>query len=291
MILASHFVMLARFQAQFHEIRLDLRSRQLRRRERLTLRRLGAQVARTEVGAGAVLASLLAEIAEGERRVAALLAEDRASLEADRADLREVAAWMKPVVIGRGLCTRLVLRHRHSAERRAQYPRLEALGNLVTVSEGVAPGAALGREVVTLRERLTAVARERAHWGAPYGGSAIPDWATHAARETAIFAGAVMAQLRSYLFPKAPAIAGLLVGWWIANTYTDSHLRSALRSIGIGSGGTRVVSSSTYEAMSFWLPLLAAALCAYVGERIGAFYGFARQPSQVRRDTPPRGDH
>lgn len=32
------------------------------------------------------------------------------------------------------------------------------------------------------------------------------------------------------------------------------------------------MSSSTYEAMSFWLPLLAAALCAYLGERIGAFY-------------------
>jgi hypothetical protein len=283
--------MLARLQAQFHEIRLDLRSRHLRRRERLTLRRLGAEVAKTEVGASAVLAPLRAEIAEGERRVAALLAEDRASLEADRADLREVASWMKPVVVVRGLCTRLVLRHRRSAERRALYPRLEALGDLVTVSQSVATGGALVREVVALRERLTAVAREQEQWGAPYGGSAFPQWATHAARETAMFGRAVLTQLRSYLVPKAPAIAGLLVGWWIANTYTDSHLRSALRSLGIGSGGTRVVSSSTYEAMSFWLPLLAAALCAYVGERIGAFYGFARQPSQERYEMPPRGDH
>ena len=75
-------------------------------------------------------------------------------------------------------------------------------------------------------------------------------------------------QLRSHLFPKAPALVGMAVGWWIANTYTDSRLRSALHSIGIGSGGTRVVSGSTYRAMSFWLPLLAAGLCAYVGARL-----------------------
>jgi Na+/H+-translocating membrane pyrophosphatase len=82
-----------------------------------------------------------------------------------------------------------------------------------------------------------------------------------------------VAQLRSHLLPKAPALAGLVVGWWIANTYTDSHMRSVLRSVGIGSGGTRVVSGSTYKAMSFWMPLLAAALCAYLGERIAGYYG------------------
>jgi hypothetical protein len=29
-----------------------------------------------------------------------------------------------------------------------------------------------------------------------------------------------------------------------------------------------VVSSDTYRAMNFWLPLVAAALCAYCGDRI-----------------------
>jgi hypothetical protein len=38
--------------------------------------------------------------------------------------------------------------------------------------------------------------------------------------------------------------------------------------------------------MSFWLPLLAAALCAYVGEKIGTFYGFARQQSQSAARYP-----
>jgi hypothetical protein len=281
MILASYAGMLARFQAQFHEIRLDLRSRPLRRHERLTLRRLGAEVAGSGAAGGEALAPLLAEIAEGERRAAALLAERQASLEADRADLRVVAGWMKPVVVVRGVCTRMVLRHRRAIQRRALRPRLEALGELVSGSPA--------SEVVALREQLALIASERERWGAPYGGSALPTWAPRAARETVGFGRVVLMQLRSQVFPKAPALVGLAVGWWVANTYTDSHLRSALRSIGIGSGGTRVVSSSTYETMSFWLPLLAAALCAYLGERIGASYGFARQQSEKRHMRP--GDH
>jgi hypothetical protein len=281
MNLASYAGMLARFQAQFHEIRLDLRSRHLRRRERLTLRRLGAEVASSGAAGDEALVPLLAEIAEGERCAAALLAECQASLEADRADLREVAALMKPVVVVRGVCTRMVLRHRRSIERRALRPRLEALGELVSGSPA--------SEVVALREQLALIANEREQWGAPYGGSALPAWAPQAARETVGFGRAVLMQLRSQVFPKAPALVGLAVGWWVANTYTDSHLRSALRSIGIGGGGTRVVGSSTYEAMSFWLPLLAAALCAYLGERIGAFYGFARQQSEKCHMRP--GDH
>jgi hypothetical protein len=265
--------MLARLHAQFHEVRLDLRGRQLRHQERLGLRRLGKEVARAEAGGSEAFTRLVGEIAEGERRAAALLAECRASLDADRADLRAVAAWVKPAVVLRGLCTRLVLRHRRSLERRALRPRFEALGELATGSAepGVEPGF-LAREVAAVRGRLGAVTAERERWVAPYGGRALPDWTTRAGAETVVFGRAVLTQLRSHLLPKAPAIAGLTVGWWIANTYTDSHLRSALRSIGIGSGGTRVVSSSTYDAMTFWLPLLAAALCAYLGERVGAYY-------------------
>jgi hypothetical protein len=266
--------MFARLHTQVHEVRLDLRGRQLRHRERLELRRLGEKVARAEAGGSEAFARLVGEIAEAEGRAAALAAEGRASLEADRADLRAVAAWVKPAVVLRGLCTRLVLWHRRSLERRALRPRFEALGELATGSAepgGGEPGS-LAREVAAVRGQLAAVIAERERWVAPYGGSALPDWTTRAGAEAVGFGRAVLTQLRSHLLPKAPAIAGLTVGWWIANTYTDSHLRSALRSLGIGSGGTRVVSSSTYEAMTFWMPLLAAALCAYLGERLGAYY-------------------
>jgi hypothetical protein len=265
--------MLARLHAQVHEVRLDLQGRRLRHQERLGLRRLGEEVARAEAGGSEAFARLVGEIAEGERRAAALVAADRASLDADRADLRAVAAWVRPVVVLRGLCTRLVLRHRRSLERRALRPRFEALGELATRSaeRGAEPGS-LAREVAAVRGQLAAVTAERERRVAPYGGSALPDWTARAGAEAVVFGRAVLTQLRSHLLPKAPAIAGLTVGWWIANTYTDSHFRSALRSLGIGGGGTRVVSSSTYEAMTFWLPLLAAALCAYLGERLGAYY-------------------
>jgi hypothetical protein len=265
--------MFARLHAQFHEVRLDLRSRQLRHRERLGLRRLGEEVARAGGGGSEAFERLVGEIEEGERRAAALAAEGRASLDADRADLRTVAAWVKPAVVLRGVCTRQVLRHRRTLERRALRARFEALGELGTGSaeRGAEPGS-LAREVAEVRGQLTAVTAERERWVAPYGGRALPDWTAQAGAEATVFGRAVLTQLRSHLLPKAPAIAGLTVGWWIANTYTDSHLRSAIRSLGIGSGGTRVVSSSTYEAMTFWLPLLAAALCAYLGERLGAHY-------------------
>jgi hypothetical protein len=253
-------------------VRLHLQGRHLRRRERRTLRRLGAEVAGRGAGNDEALAPLLADIAERERRASELLAEARVSLEADRVDLRLVAGWVKPVVVLRGLCVRLVLRHRRSVERRELRPQLEALGDLAMQRTGAVAEGGLPREVAALREQLARIARERDEWGAPYGGRALPAWTGTAAGEASMFARAVGVQLRSHLIPKAPAIAGLCVGWWIANTYTDSHLRSAFRSIGIGSGGTRVVSSSTYEAMTFWLPLLAAALCAYLGERLGAYY-------------------
>ena len=54
----------------------------------------------------------------------------------------------------------------------------------------------------------------------------LPGWTGRARRETRGLAGALWNQLRSHLFPKAPALAGMAVGWWIANTYTDSRFRS-----------------------------------------------------------------
>jgi hypothetical protein len=271
--------MLARLHAQSQEVRLSVRIRSLRRRERLALRRLGEDVARTGVGEDQGLARLIAEIGEGERQAAALLAECRTSLEADRADLCLVASWVKPLVVLRGLCTRLVLRQRAFAHRRALGPRLEALGDLVTRSSGQGPGPdSQSREVVALRSRLALLVGERDRWGAPYGGRALPTWTTQVAGEATMFGRAVATQLRPHLLPKAPAIAGMGIGWWIANTYTDSHLRSALRSLGLGSGGTRVVSSSTYETMTFWLPLLGAALCAYLGGRLNAYYRTKTDP-------------
>lgn len=264
--------MFARLHAQLHEVRLDLYRIWLGGRERSALRRLGEAVTASGTSAGdRELHRLREEVAEALARIEALAAKRRGTVEADRADLADVAPWMGPVVVLRGVCTRLVLRHRQSSLRQALRPRYEAIGTLAAASAEL--WYPLEREVTTIRAEIARVLLARRRWVAPFGGTALPAWSARAGSEAAGIGRAVGRQLRAHFLPKAPALAGLVAGWWIVNTYTDSHLRSALRSIGIGSGGTRVVSSSTYEAMNFWLPLLAAAPCAYVGERVGAYYG------------------
>jgi hypothetical protein len=266
--------MLARLQAQIHEIRLDLQGAWLHRRERSALRRLGEAVLASETsGSDPELHRIRDEVALTRGRIDAMTAERRAALETDRADVAEVSAWVLPLVIVRGVCTRLVLRHRQSLLRRTLRPRYEALGELAAAAPEV--WQPLEREVAAIRSETARALAERERWTAPFGGTALPRWTSRVGSEIGGLSRALARQLRSQLLPKAPALAGLAVGWWIAQTYTDSHLRSALRSIGIGSGGTRVVSSSMYQAMSFWLPLLAAALCAYAGERTAMYHGRA----------------
>jgi hypothetical protein len=260
--------MLPRLTAQLHEIRLDLHGRWLRRQERAALRRLGEDVAAGPANDNTELRAILTEIAEARRQLGALAEERAASLQADRTDLRRVATWVQPVVIARGLCARAVLHYRAAAVHRRLLPLHEALGALAAEH-----GLGLKRrEVVDARAGLACLTEEREQRLAPFGKTAHPEWMRRAGTEFVGLARAVMRQLRSTLMPKVPALAGLVVGWWIANTYTDSHVRSALRSLGIGHGGTHVVSGSTYKAMSFWLPLLAAAVCAYLGERLAESY-------------------
>jgi hypothetical protein len=124
------------------------------------------------------------------------------------------------------------------------------------------------REVQAIRTELAVAASDHERRKAELDARPLPAWVDRARTEGKQLGGALWTQLRSQLTPKAPALAGMAVGWWIASTYTDSHGRSILRSVGIGHGGTHVVSGSMYKAMQFGLPLLAAAVCAYVGGRI-----------------------
>jgi len=85
------------------------------------------------------------------------------------------------------------------------------------------------------------------------------------------------------------ALAGLAAGWWVTHTYTTSRPRALLRSLGIGSGGTQVISAETYERMRFWLPILAAAVCAYLGDRIARWIRQRYRPS-IRISPRRRSD-
>ena len=67
--------------------------------------------------------------------------------------------------------------------------------------------------------------------------------------------------------PGVSAIAGILVGFWVASTFTNSPVKGVLSSLGIMKGGTHVVSNTTYKFLSVFLPLFATALTAYAVQK------------------------
>jgi hypothetical protein len=283
-------VPVARLRALVHAVRLERRTRLARRGEQDALARAGARLASAPDAPASLAPEALAEIRRLGERLAALTRAIASAREADRADYLMVSPWMRPIVVVRGLAARLVLRHQRVCCRRELAPHHLALG-----AAALALPAA-DRSRLGVAEPLAAAARaaderagadaERTGLLAPYGDAALPAWADRAGAEAGTLARAVGKQLQGQLFPRASALAGMAAGWWVTNTYTDSHFRSALRSVGIGSGGTRVVSGETYRAMSFWLPILAAAVCAYLGDRLA---GYVRRRYSV--PVASRADH
>ena len=68
--------------------------------------------------------------------------------------------------------------------------------------------------------------------------------------------------------PGMSAVAALLVGGWVASTFTTSPFRAFLARWGLMQGGRHVVSGSTYRFLSIVLPILAAAVTAYAVSKI-----------------------
>src|SRR5205814_5585187 len=89
-------------------------------------------------------------------------------------------------------------------------------------------------------------------------------------REVQHFSKFVWKEANLRLVPRLPALVGLGVGWWIAQTFTDSEFSATLHSWGLGDGPRYAVESGTLRAMNFWLPLLAAAVASYAGSRLAA---------------------
>lgn len=67
--------------------------------------------------------------------------------------------------------------------------------------------------------------------------------------------------------PGVSGIAGLLLGSWVASTFTTSPLKGFLASWGLIKGGTRVVNTTTYSLLSVSLPILGGALTAYIVQK------------------------
>jgi|1185.fasta_scaffold16735_2 hypothetical protein len=212
------------------------------------------------------------EIVALDEQEAALHVQVGVSLERDQDEYALVHAWARPLVVLRGLLDRVVLRDR---ARRLRALRREACVRLgedsLETAQGPAGDAARAARAASARAMaavtsLPSALREAGHFGRYLGREA-----------------------KGQLVPRVPALAGLLVGWWIAQTFTDSSFSATLHSWGIGSGPRRAVSSETLRAMRFWLPLLAAALCSYGGSRLAALVRTRYSPAPDaggRREAP-----
>lgn len=269
----------------FQTARQDYAARQARRRELQALARAGERIAsHAQAAIAGDQGGLMARIRPIRGQITELTAEIERSRAKDRADYAAVSPWMRPLVVGRGFCERMVLRHLRARSRH----RLEPLYQQLGATAVAAPPASANAFVPAVYSAATHTAAVHAatHAGADYPAttSAPPSarLSSGVAKESLAFAITFVKQLQSVLLPRAPALAGLAVGWWIARTYTDSRWRSLLHRVGIGDGGTRVVSSDTLQAMSFWLPILAAAICAYAGDRIARWF-------RRRYETPAAG--
>ncbi len=67
--------------------------------------------------------------------------------------------------------------------------------------------------------------------------------------------------------PSVSAISGIVVGSWIASTFTTSPFKAFLSKWGVMKGGTHVVSSTTYKFLSVFFPLIATAVTAYLVQK------------------------
>ncbi len=219
-----------------------------------------------------------------------------ASLDEDRADWVTASSWLKSVIVARGLLVRAVLRSRERKIERDLAPILREVGAHALARH--AEGRVLPRDVVVAVERRRREADDATaqlqQVLEPLGGRALPAWASTGARESSRFAIGLASQICSRLLPRLPSLAGLAAGWWVAHSFTSSRWAAFTQSLGLRRGGPRVVSAERYQQLQFWVPLLAAALCAYAGARFWALlerrYGQSasvRDAGTERRITAP----
>ena len=224
--------MIHHLRAQLDAFRLGVHQRDLRGREQDALARLGKMT----LGEGGArvgrLATLATEAAATRSRLEALSGERRSSGAANRVDLQ---------------------RRRESLEQKLRELHLIA-GRLVMAM----PATEAGSEVLAIRAELANAASERDRLSA----------------EARRLGEELLAGLRAWLTPRAPALTAMALGWWITSRYTESHLRAILKSLGLSLSrrGTHLVGASTDKLLiEYGLPLVAAVLCAYLGNRIGGW--------------------
>jgi hypothetical protein len=252
------------------------------RRERRALREHGAALQKLGESLGSRndladrLSESLREVGERRSKCDALTGSLGRSLEDDRADYAEVPSLVRPLVILRGLAHRGVLRARLYRARKDLSVAWERLGgDALDDASLTVPAAELARAA---RAAALRACEDRERVLAPYGGAALPPGMVRGAREARHLTRSVAKEVRGALVPRLPAVAGMGVGWWVANTFTDSSFSATLHSFGIGDGPRYAVTTEQYQLMHFWLPIAAAATCSYLGNRLGALIRARYQP-------------
>lgn len=261
-----------RWRAALAAFRARLEVRRALREEQTALLRLGEALAGASPQVGDGLRDALGEVAGHDSAIVAVQDAVSATLREDRADYAMVAPWIRPFVIARGVAARCVLHERLRQVRNERAAACRHLGAAALEQSVAIPGEAATSGVAAREARVRAVTASGQAEAllAPFGGSVLPRPVFCVGREVAAFSKPLAREVRGQLLPRVPALAGLTVGWWVASTFTDSQLSATLHSLGIGSGPRRAVSSGTLRALSFWLPILVAALCSYAGSRLGA---------------------
>lgn len=82
--------------------------------------------------------------------------------------------------------------------------------------------------------------------------------------------------------PGVSAAVGLMVGAWVASTFTVSPWKAALASWGLIPGGRHLVSGSTYRFLSVALPLLSMGVTAYLVQKF--LKGYRRRKLERDKD-------
>jgi len=254
---------MSRIAAPLNGLRREVSAWSAERQEAEAFRRAGQEIANSRsVADEDRFDPFFAALSRHQARQDAIAAALASSVDRERADRADVVLWVRPLVMLRGLCDRALLHYQLQRYRREMGLCHEALGR--AARRYSVEGMTLEQPAPVLRVRRTRLARVAGQEGRALGT-------------------AVLQQLQGKLMPRASALAGLAAGWWVTSTYTDSHLRSVMNTVGLGRGGTHVVSGGTYKAMNFWLPILAAAICAYLGDRLARAIG---RRSDTGVDTP-----
>jgi len=259
----------ARWKAVYASWELDLSIARLRREETAALAQAGRKFRTASLEPGPApsepVAKALASVAELEEHSRALAERLASSLEADRRDYRDTGSALgRWLVVVRGILDRLVLRDEAWRAKRELPGRQAELGTRVVADdEALARLSAEDRaRWLVTRTALEKAVAERAAVLAPYGGEALPAWLRGILGEAGTFGAFVKEELTKKIYLRLPALAAMAVAWWITERFTASRFESSLNHFtGEGRMG---LSEQALDLLSFWLPLIVAALVAYL---------------------------